>query len=191
MKALIRSIKSKFTQSRLRRLKKSGLQIADDCRIHGMPFFGTEPYLISIGKGVTLSGGIKFLTHDGATWVFRNTNPRYRNVRRFGRITIHDGCFVGFGAIFLPDTSVGRGSVVAAGAVVTKHFPEGSVVAGVPAKVICSVEEYAEKLLAENKDYDEARYKSDKKAELLRLFPYPWEESPTNHPQYKPVHPTM
>jgi len=174
MRKVVNNIKSKLSQRRLERYKQAGLQIADDCRINGMPFFGTEPYLISIGNGVTMSGGVRFLTHDGATWVFRNSDPKYKTVRRFGRITIHDGCFIGYGAMFLPDTSVGKGSVVAAGAIVTKHFPEGSVVAGVPAKLICTVEEYAEKLLAENKDYDEARYKSDKKAELLRLFPYPW-----------------
>jgi acetyltransferase-like isoleucine patch superfamily enzyme len=47
-------------------------------------------------------------------------------------------CFVGAGAIVLPGVTVGDGSIVAAGAVVTRDVPPGSIVAGSPAKVIRS-----------------------------------------------------
>ena len=170
---LIIAILQKIHRLRLARLKKQGLQIADDCRLEGMPFFGSEPYLISIGKHVTISGRVAFLTHDGGTWVFRG-QPRYQKVRKFGRITIHDNCFIGYRAILMPGVSVGPNSVVAAGALVTKDVPPNSVAAGVPARVLGTVEQYAEKSLANLPEFDEARYSSDTKGELLRLFPYPW-----------------
>ena len=47
-------------------------------------------------------------------------------------------CFIGAGAIVLPGVTVGDGSIVAAGAVVTKDVPPASIVAGSPAKVIRS-----------------------------------------------------
>ena len=51
-------------------------------------------------------------------------------------IIIGDGVWLGARCIVLPGISVGRGSVVAAGSVVTKDVPINTMVAGVPAKVV-------------------------------------------------------
>ena len=51
-------------------------------------------------------------------------------------VTIEDGCWVGANVTILKGVTLGRGSVVAAGAVVTKSFPPYSVIGGVPAKLI-------------------------------------------------------
>jgi carbonic anhydrase/acetyltransferase-like protein (isoleucine patch superfamily) len=158
---------------RLRRVKAAGLQIADDCRLTGWPEWGSEPYLISVGRRVTIAGGVAFLTHDGGTWVFRD-RPGYEGVVRYGRITIHDGCFIGYGAILLPGIEIGPNSVVAAGAVVSRSVPPDSVAAGVPATVIMSVDEYARRCRDESPELDRAAYRHDKPGELLRLYPRPW-----------------
>lgn len=52
------------------------------------------------------------------------------------KVTIDDYVFIGPRAIILPGVTIGRGAVVAAGAVVTKDVAAGSMVAGVPAKEI-------------------------------------------------------
>ncbi len=158
---------------RLRSYVRRGLQIASDCRLMGLPDFGSEPYLISIGKHVTISTRVTFINHDGGTWVFRE-DPRYREVIKFGRIVIHDNCFIGSGATIMPGVSIGPNAVVAAQSVVTHDVPAETVVGGAPARVLMSVREYAEKSLDQTPDYDRRAYRTNKMAELLRLFPRPW-----------------
>ncbi len=51
-------------------------------------------------------------------------------------VEIGDYVFIGARAIILPGVKIGRGAVVAAGAVVTKNVPEKQIVGGVPAKPI-------------------------------------------------------
>lgn len=135
--------------------------------------FGSEPYLISIGKHVTVASQVSFITHDGGTWVFRH-EPKYVDVIKYGRIVIHDNCFIGFGATIMPGVSIGPNAVVAAQSVVTKNVPENTVVGGFPARVLMTLAEYAERSLEQTPDYDRTAYKSNKVAELLRLFPRPW-----------------
>ncbi|WP_344782151.1 DapH/DapD/GlmU-related protein [Microbacterium kribbense] len=55
---------------------------------------------------------------------------------RTSPVRIGDDCWVCAGAIILPGVSLGRGTVVAAGAVVTKSSPVGALLAGNPARVI-------------------------------------------------------
>lgn len=131
----------------LRSYQRRGLRLGRDVRIVGKPDFGSEPYLIEIGNHVTISTRVAFITHDGATWVFRHL-PEYRGLQRFGRIVIRDNCFVGAGAILLPDVSIGPNAVVAAGSVVTRSVPPDTVVAGVPARPICTYDEYVARMAA-------------------------------------------
>lgn len=51
-------------------------------------------------------------------------------------VEIGDYAFIGPRVIILPGVKVGKGAVIAAGAVVTKNVPEKTIVAGVPAKII-------------------------------------------------------
>jgi len=53
-----------------------------------------------------------------------------------GFVRIGNHCWIGAKAVILKDVELGDYCVIAAGAVVTKSYPSGSVVAGVPAKVI-------------------------------------------------------
>jgi acetyltransferase-like isoleucine patch superfamily enzyme len=76
--------------------------------------------------------------------------------------------------ILLPGVEVGPNAVVAAGSVVTKTVPPNSLAMGVPARVFMTTEEYAKQSLALNPVYNVTRYRSDKKSELLRIFPRPW-----------------
>ena len=52
------------------------------------------------------------------------------------KVIINDDCWIGRRAIIMPGVTIGKGSIIGAGAVVTKDVPEYSIVGGVPAKVI-------------------------------------------------------
>jgi maltose O-acetyltransferase len=63
-------------------------------------------------------------------------SPHFEGVKQ--SVLIHDFAWVGLRALILPGVTLGRGSIVAAGAVVTKSVRPGDTVAGVPARVIAS-----------------------------------------------------
>jgi acetyltransferase-like isoleucine patch superfamily enzyme len=53
-----------------------------------------------------------------------------------GTVVIGDGCWIGANAIILKNVTLGDRCIVGAGAVVTRSFPAGSVIAGVPARLL-------------------------------------------------------
>jgi len=64
---------------------------------------------------------------------------RAQGVERRG-VVVEDDCWIGANVTLLAGVRIGRGSVIAAGAVVTRDIPPGSIAAGVPARVIRSRE---------------------------------------------------
>ncbi len=143
-----------------------GAQIAPDAflLVHDL---GSDPFLVRIDSHSAVAGGVQFITHDGATWVFRADHPE---VTRFGAIWVRENCMIGNSAIILPNTIIGPNSVVGAGAVVTKNVPPGVVVAGSPAKVICTVDEYAQRCVAESPDIPRG------KDRLERIARWAWDK---------------
>lgn len=123
--------------------RRLGASIGEDCRIL-VREIGTEPYLIHIGRHVTVSTNVTFVTHDGGTWVF---TEEYPSLQRFGPIHIEDNCFIGTSAVLMPGVRVGPNAIVGAGSVVTKDVPPNTVVAGVPARKVMDLEEYKRKCL--------------------------------------------
>ena len=115
--------------------RKLGVSVGDNCRIYTHNF-GSEPFLISIGNKVTITSGVRILTHDGATWLVENRDgARYQ---RYGRVSIGNNVFIGINSIIMPDIEIDDNVVIGAGSVVTKSIPSNSVYAGNPAKYICS-----------------------------------------------------
>jgi acetyltransferase-like isoleucine patch superfamily enzyme len=114
-----------------------GVTVGADCRILSLEF-GSEPWLVTIGDRVTVSGGVQFLTHDGSGWLFRDEKGRRF---RYRPITIGDDVFVGNRSILMPGVAIGDQCVVGAGSVVTKSVEAGSVVAGNPARQITTYKE--------------------------------------------------
>ena len=106
--------------------RREGAEIGKGCRLL-ITTLGSEPYLVTIGNETLVSGGVKFLTHDAGTWVFRREHPE---AGRFGRISVGSRVFIGADAIILAGVTIGDRSIVGAGAVVTKDVPPGVVVGG-------------------------------------------------------------
>lgn len=96
------------------------------------------PQMVEIGENFTSGPNSIILAHDASLFI-------HTGKYRVERTIIGDNVFLGANAVILPGVIVGNNSIVGAGSVVTKNVPESAVVAGNPAKFICTVGEYIEK----------------------------------------------
>lgn len=106
---------------------KSGSGIGDFC------VFDLSADL-HIGNQVAVGPGCVIYTHDhdhrtndGVAWAGDIVRKA---------VTIHDGAWIGTKVVILPGVTIGKGAVVAAGAVVTRDVGDFEIVGGVPAKPI-------------------------------------------------------
>lgn len=86
----------------------------------------------------------------------------------FGKVVIEDWAYIGAYSQIMPGVTVGEGALVAAGSIVTKSVAPHTVVAGNPARVICTTEEFYEKNKQYNVGTKKMSYKEKKKL-LLSL----------------------
>lgn len=113
-----------------RRVLPPGIRIGADVHIGDASRFDwCHGRHITICDRAIIAPGVRILCHDassrsriGGTWV--------------APVTIEKGAFVGVEAVLMPGVTVGAGSIVAAGAVVTQDVPAGTVFAGIPARQI-------------------------------------------------------
>jgi len=102
-----------------------GMNIAKDARISLKARIDkTNPKGLTIGKKTMVTFDAIILSHD------------YASRRHAAKTVIGSHCFIGCGAIILPNIIVGNHCIVAAGSVVTHDVPDNCIVAGNPAKVI-------------------------------------------------------
>lgn len=147
---LLRSIYGKFflrsNKRRIKYLKDAGAKIGKNVTVGKIDIFGSEPYLIEVGDNTYFSGGdSRLLTHDGGIMQLKHMGITEKGYDYFGKIKIGKNCFIGHNCIVMKNVTIGDNCIIGAGAIVAKSIPTGCVAAGVPAKVICTVEEYYEK----------------------------------------------
>lgn len=129
--------------------KSRGLKVGKDVIFIEAPKFGSEPYLIEIGDRTKITANCTFINHDGAMYVIRSME-KFVDARNFGRIKIGKNCFIGNNCTILPGVEMGDNCILGAGSVLNSSTTPNSVYAGVPAKFICTIEEYGEKALKNN-----------------------------------------
>jgi acetyltransferase-like isoleucine patch superfamily enzyme len=118
------------------------------------PFYTNFGRHIKLGKGIFINHACSFLDLGGITiednvQIAPRVNitsenhpldPANRKSLDLKAVVIKRNVWIGAGAIILPGVTVGENAVVAAGAVVNKDVPANTVVAGVPAKIIRTIE---------------------------------------------------
>lgn len=141
-----------------------GVRVGEGCKFHGVDLgtFGSEPYLVSVGDHVEITAKVKFLTHDGGAWVFREREP---DLDVFRPIRVGNNVFLGRGTILLPGATVGDNVVLGAGSVVAGAIPSNCVCAGVPAREIRSLDEYRKRI--ENHAFMTKRMTREEKRRIL------------------------
>jgi acetyltransferase-like isoleucine patch superfamily enzyme len=137
-------------------------KIGKDCNICAHCLIESD---VIIGDRVTVKSGVQLwngLRVGDDVFIGPNvtfTNDRFprslKKPEKFLTTTIHDGASIGAGAVILPDITIGRKAMVAAGAVVTRSVPPNAVVAGNPAKIVGYVEATSNKAIGTFKIKDE------------------------------------
>lgn len=118
-----------------------GVNLGTNVRFYGATpgMFGTEPWLITLGNNVHIVSGCHFVNHDGGVLILRENYPSLEITKR---INVGDNVYIGLNCTILPGTNIGNNVIVGAGSVVTRSVPDNSVAAGVPARVIKSLDDY-------------------------------------------------
>ncbi len=135
---------------RTKLLKKLGIfaGFGDNC-LYGTRNIPEEPYMVKLHNNVLITPEVMFLTHDIITEMLARKEkvspgtlfPEYH----MDTIEIFDNVFIGAKSVIMSGVKIGPNAIVAAGSVVTKDVPEGTIVGGNPAKVIGTVDELMEK----------------------------------------------
>ena len=121
------------------RLRSMGDKLGNEVQLQ--PFTLDERYArlltiedeVSIGKGTTI-----YLSDGAVNTVLEEPNP---SPIQFGAVRICKRAVVTRDVIIMSGVTVGEGAIVGAGSLLTRDVPPFSVVAGVPAKVLATVEE--------------------------------------------------
>lgn len=117
-------------QHRAKILKYGGVNIKGRVLIYSGVLIDTvAPNKIFIGNNVAITAGVKILTH------YLDPSQKGR-IFRIGEVHIEDDVFIGVNVIICNSVTIGKGSIVGAGSVVTKDIPPYQVWAGNPAKFI-------------------------------------------------------
>lgn len=100
----------------------------------------TRPTLVEFGDNIDINDNFTVLTHDFTSFVLRG---KYRDyVNSSGPVIIGNNVVVGRNVTLLKGAVIGDNSIIALGSIVTKSMPPNSVIAGVPAHVICTLDDY-------------------------------------------------
>ncbi len=153
----------------IRFVRSLGVDLRGTIRFYGVDrgMFGSEPWLISCGDNVFVTAGCQFLTHDGGTLILRREHP---TLEWTAPIHVGDDVYFGIRSIVLPGVTIGNRVIIGAGSVVTSDIPDNSVVAGVPARRLKSVDEYLEKMVQKSLGIGHLSAR-EKEVRLRAIFP--------------------
>ena len=121
------------------KLISMGLKVGKNFkRLHGVILDPGHCWLIEIGDNVTMAPRVHVLCHDAST-------KQFLGYTKIGRVTIGNNVFIGAESVVLPGVTIGDNVIIGANSTVTHDIPDGMVVAGSPARVLCTTEAYLAK----------------------------------------------
>lgn len=105
--------------------------------------------LISIGDNVHLAAKVLLVPHDAIHLCLNNYEESQGGEtpikEKIGCIEIGNNVFIGSNSTVLYDVKIGSNVIIGAGSLINKDIPDNSVVAGVPAKIIGTFDEFVKK----------------------------------------------
>lgn len=140
-----------ITKLKIKKWKNMGLILGNNVNIEkGVSLDPSLPWLIEIGNNVTIAPDTLVLSHDGSTKMILGYS-------KVGCVKIGNNVFIGAKCVILPSTIIGDNVVVGAGSIVNGIIPDNVVIAGNPAKIICTIDEFKKK----HKNYFDNKNKYD------------------------------
>ena len=127
----------------IKKLRSMGASIGEDVTIHfpGRTVIdASDPHLLTIGNHVNITGPATILTHDYSWSVIKGKTGEILGNEK--SVTIGNNVFIGWGATILCGTTIEDNVIIGAHAVVSGRVRCDSVWGGVPAKFICTLEQY-------------------------------------------------
>lgn len=142
---LVSVIRKYFWNRKIKRLIDGGAEIGKNVAWFSDDIIVDEsrPYLLHIGDYCKVTKGCIILTHDYSLSVMRRVYGEW--IGEGKETFIGDNCFIGMNSIILMGSHIGNNCIVGAGSVVHGFFPDNVVIAGNPARVICTLQEHYEK----------------------------------------------
>ncbi|WP_221074093.1 acyltransferase [Agarivorans aestuarii] len=107
-------------------------------KFHNSLIDSLSPSCVNIGNNFVSGPGSMVLSHDASTFI-------HCGKYRVEQTEIGDNVFLGANSIILPGVKIGDNVIIGAGAVVSQSVEANVVVAGNPARSICTVDEYIKK----------------------------------------------
>ena len=136
LKDILYRLRGEYTTEQL---IKMGMKVGKNFgRLNGVILDPSHCWLIEIGDNVTMAPRVHILCHDAST-------KHFMNYTKIGRVTIGDNVFIGAESVVLPGVTIGNNVIVGANSTVTHDIPDNTVVAGTPAKLICTLDDYLNK----------------------------------------------
>lgn len=120
-----------FNGVRVKMQKMRGVKIARDVHIGPMVTIDdVYPYFVSIGRGTSIAGNNFILTHTKPLEYHSEVSDSF-----VAPVVIEKHVWVAINVTVLPGVTIGEGSIIASGSVVTKSIPPFVFAAGIPAEV--------------------------------------------------------
>lgn len=167
IKEIVYRLRGEYTTEKL---IKMGMKVGKSFkRLNGVILDPAHCWLIEIGDNVTMAPRVHILCHDASTKV----NLGYTKI---GKVVIGNNVFIGAESVVLPNVNIGNNVIVGANSTITHSIPDNVVVAGNPAKVICTFDDYISKnrnLMSEAPVYGEdytlrGALTDERKKEMIR-----------------------
>ena len=136
LKEIVYRLRGEYTTEKLISM---GMKVGENFkRLNGVILDPSHCWLIEIGDNVTMAPRVHILCHDAST-------KQFLDYTKIGRVSIGNNVFIGAETVVLPGVTIGNNVIIGANSTVTHNVPDNTVVAGSPAKVICSLDEYLDK----------------------------------------------
>ena len=130
-------------------IKKHGLMgsVGENCLIQKrkLPLYSN---LVFLHNNVIVASNVGFVTHDFIHAMLNNKDGGEQYIEKVGCIEVMDNVFIGSGTRILYGTRIDSNVIIGSDSLINKDIPDNSVYAGVPARFICTFDDYVKKAKA-------------------------------------------